>query len=277
MVDADIDIARDEMAKSLIDMCSFEVTLPLSDKTKNIHTNSFIYFEPVPQMEAMENIYENMGRNKSTRYVFFRKGYWYVKDVKISYSDSKQEMKLTLSPFPTVFEKQDMSGSSSSGKTATKVKTKKEKNTDPSFTPPDFLSKSDKLWATDTVRKAIGTKKDKLAIAKAVYSYFYNHYSYQGYKDLRYTTPKGNREKAFKRGSGNCADGANIIETLMLTAGINAKIKHAPNHYIVKMVIDGKTYWCDNAGRQYTWNKVYHGVTSENTGNIESNGRYILG
>ena len=104
-----VDEARDLMAKSLIDLINFKVTVPLTSKTKNIHTNSFIYFEPLPSMEKMDNIYTAMGRNKSTRWVAYRKGYWYVKAVKVTYNDSKQEMELTLSPFPTVFDAQELS------------------------------------------------------------------------------------------------------------------------------------------------------------------------
>lgn len=271
---SDLDDARDTVAKSLIDLCDFKVTLPLTKKTKNIHTNTFIYFEPLPLMDDMDRIYEPMGATRSTRWVFYRKGYWYVKAVEISYANDEQSMTLTLAPFPTVFEAQDMG--------ANKESTKSNKtNTDTAsddIKAPSWLSKSDQKWAEDTVRKAIGTKKKPLSKAKAIYAYFKNHYGYSYYSDLRYTTPKGNRERAFKRGTGNCADGANLLETLMLTGGINARIKHAPNHYIVKIVVDGKTYWVDNSRSKgiVTWNHVWNGRTSNNEGNI-TKGVYING
>ena len=276
MADADIDIARDEMAKSLIDMCSFEVTLPLSDKTKNIHTNSFIYFEPVPQMEAMENIYENMGRNKSTRYVFFRKGYWYVKDVKISYSDDKQEMKLTLSPFPTVFEKQDMSGSSSSGKSATKVKTKKETKTTDDISAPEDFSKADKEWAESIVRKAIGTKKDPKSRAIAIDKAFKSHIFYNYYECCYYTRDGKNFKNAWSHGL-NCADGANVLTALFRTAGLNADILHGPHHFFVRLKIDGKTYYTDNAAKSgnhtsRAFGSTWKGMTSGSKSEINSRG-----
>ena len=270
-----IDEARDLMAKSLIDLVDFKVTVPLTSKTKNIHTNSFIYFEPLPYMEKMDNIYELMGKNKSTRWTYYRKGYWYVKAVKVTYNDSKQEMELTLAPFPTVFDAQDMTAknNTTSGKTSTN-KTNTSTST-VNLKAPSWLNKSDRKWAEETVRKAIGTKKKPLPIAKAIYNYFKDRYGYSGYSNLRYTSPKGNRERAFRRGSGNCADGANILETLFLTAGLNARIKHAPNHYIIKLKIDGKIYWCDNRGTK-AWNTVWEGRKSESESNI-SKGAWIDG
>lgn len=271
-----IDEARDIMAKSLIDLIDFEVTVPLTEKTKNIHTNSFIYFEPLPFMEKVDNIYTLMGKNKSTRWASYRKGYWYVKAVQITYNDSKQEMKLTLAPFPTVFEAQDMSAknnTTTSKKSATTVKT--DTTSTITLKAPSWLSKSDKKWAEDTVRKAIGTQKKPLQIAIAIYDYFKDRYSYEGYGNLRYSTPQGNRESAFNVGHGNCADGANILETLFLTAGLDARIKHPWNHYIIKLRIDGNTYWCDNRSTK-AWNTVWEGRTSEDEGNI-SNGAWIDG
>lgn len=277
-----IDEARDTVAKSLIELCQFTVTVPLSKKTKNIHTNSFIYFEPLPFMDKMESIYKAMGKTRSTRFVSFRKGYWYVKAVSITYKGDEQSMQLTLSPFPSVFEADEMKANTT--KTANNNTGNNDKNkgnnNDDNIKAPSWLSKSDQAWAEATVRKAIGTKKKELAKAKAIYKYFKQHYGYQKpvYSNLRYTTPKGNREKAWKHGQGNCADGANILETLLLTGGINARIKHAPNHYIVRIKVDGKTYWVDNSRSKgkVTWNHVWNGRTSNSEANI-TDGKYING
>lgn len=275
---SDISIARDTMAKSLIDICQFDVTLPLTEKTRNIHTNSFIYFEPVPFMEDMNRIYAPMGATSSTRGVFYRKGYWYVKSVKITYNNNKQEMKLSLAPFPSVFDSQDMSSKTKATKTSDNKTSTDKWNNEVKLNPPSWLSKKDKEWAVRTVEKAIGTKKNELSIAKAVYRHFKEHYNYIYYADLRHTTPKGNREKAWNYGGGNCADGANLLETLMLTAGIKARIKHPTNHYIVKVTIDGKSYWVDNHRSRgiVTWNTVWHGRTSNSEANI-TNGEWING
>ena len=272
---SDLDDARDTVAKSLIDLCEFKVTLPLTSKTKNIHTNTFIYFEPLPLMDDMDRIYEPMGATRSTRWCFYRKGYWYVKGVEITYAGDNQSMSLTLAPFPTVFEADDLSANTTKSNKASESKASDDGD---GIKAPSWLSKSDRAWAEDTVRKAIGSKKGELAKAKAIYKYFKQHYGYSYYSDLRFTSPKGKREQAFKRGSGNCADGANILETLLLTGRINARIKHAPNHYIVKVTVDGKTYWIDNSRSKgiVTWNHVWGGRTSNSEGNI-TDGKYING
>ena len=186
-------------------------------------------------------------------------------------------MKLTLAPFPTVFTVQDMTKQKAS-KTNTNKDSTSKNNNELKLTPPSWLSKKDKEWAIRTVQKAVGTKKNELSRAKAIYKYFKEHYDYIYYANLRYCTPKGNREKAWNHGGGNCADGASILETLMLTAGIKARIKHPYYHYIVKLTIDGKTYWVDNHRSKgiVTWNQVWHGRTSNSEANI-SKGEWING
>jgi len=274
------------MAKSLIDLCNFKVTVPLSEKTKNIHTNSFIYFEPLKVMEYsnLDFLYEEMGKTRATRWVPYRKGYWYVKGVKIIYSNTEQKMELTLSPFPTVFqaEKLQATNKTTNGGDKNANNTTSSRSTNAGGTAsnitikaPSWLNKTDKQWAETTVKKAIGSTRDRLKQAKNIYNYFKDHYSYSKYPDLRYTSPKGNRKSAFERGYGNCADGANILETLFLTAGFNARIKHPYYHYIIKLKINGKVYWCDNRSTKQ-WNTVWEGRTSESESNI-TNGVYING
>lgn len=266
-----LDDARQKMAESLSSLVELKIKVPLSDKTKNIHTNTWIYYEPVEFGDKIEDIYGEMkSLCKQFRYTFYRKNYWYVKGVEISYTNGT--MDLTLSPMPTPYTQEKVGKNTTTTSKSDKVKTSNKNN---GSNAPKWLSKSDKQWAENFVKKYTKGAKDELTIAKRIYSAFKDHYRYIGYSNLRYTTPKGNRQKAYNRGGGNCADGANILETLMLTAGINARIKHAPNHYIVKLSINGKTYWVDNHGTK-SWNKVWRGKTSENEGNI-TNGEYING
>ena len=264
--------ARDIMAESLNNLVEFKITVPLSSKTKNIHTNTFIYLEWDDLPDNITYLYKKVKNTiPSFRYTLYREGYWYVKSCEINYKD--KTMQLGLSPFPTPYNVEKLTLSTQKenvNKKSTKTTTKTREI--------PFLSKSDMAWAKKTVENATRGKKTDLQKAKAIYTYFKKHYGYQGYRNLRYTTPRGNREKAFKKGYGNCADGANILETLFLTAGLNARIKHAPNHYIIKLKIDGKVYWVDNStGKGATrWNTVYHNTTSESESNI-TDGVYING
>ena len=265
--------AMQKMAESLINLVDFKITVPLSKKTKNIHTNTFIYFEAPWFGEQIEGIYDEIKSTcKPFRYTFYRKNYWYVKGTSVSYKNGTME--ITLSPMPTPYNQEKLNKTTTTT-TSSSANTSESKSKGDGIKAPSWLSKSDREWAEKFVKNAIKGSNDKLKRAKRIYSKFKDGYNYCGYSDLKYTTPKGNREKAFRRGCGNCADGANILETLMLTGGINARIKHAPNHYIVKLKIDGKTYWVDNHGTK-SWNYVWRGKTSNNEGNI-TNGEYING
>ena len=223
--------------------------------------------------DKLEAIYGQMTNLcKQFRYTHYRKDYWYVKGVEISYNEGT--MTLTLSPLPSPYPDEKISkttSTTSTGKTNTDKVNKKTNN----FNAPSWLSKTDREWAVAFVTDAVRGSTDKLTMAKRIYDKFKNGYKYSSYSDLKYTTAKGNRKNAYLKGKGNCADGANILETLMLTAGINSRIKHAPNHYILKISINGKTYWCDNRSTK-AWNTVWEGRTSNSEANI-TDGVYING
>ena len=254
--------AMQKMAESLDNLVDLKIKVALSDKTKNIHTNAWIYYEPAVEFgDKIDSIYgEIKSLCKQFRYTFYRKNYWYVKAVSVKYSDGTME--LTLSPMPTPYKEEKLNNASSTGKG--KVN---KTNNDIKLSPPNFLNKTDKKWAEDFVTKHTKGLTNELEIAKKIYNKFKDGYKYCGYSNLRYTSSKGNRKSAFNRGCGNCADGANILETLFLTAGLNARIKHPWKHYIIKLKINGKTYWCDNRSTK-EWNTVWEGRTSESEDNI---------
>lgn len=264
------------MADSLIDLCTLNITVPLTEETKNIHTNGWIYFTPPDDIvDDFEDIYKDIGGLQCVRWAPYRKNYWYVKGININVSNDEQTMTLELSPFPTIHEVDNLEQQQS----GTKVVDKRSNDTyQVDMTPPSWLPPEDIEWAIKTVAEAMGNRTDELSIAKSIFKKFTNQIDYDYYSDLRHTTPKGNRKKAWELGKLNCADGANILETLYLTANINARIKHAPNHYIVKLVIDGNTYWVDNhrSRGKGVFNNVWHGITSDSEGNI-TNGEYING
>ena len=117
--------ARQLMAESLVGMVELKIKVPLTKKTKNIHTNTWIYYEPVAMGENIEKIFGEMkSLCKQFRYTFYRKNYWYVKSVDISYKN--MTMELGLSPMPTPFPEQKTS-SNKTTKTSNKNKTTSNK------------------------------------------------------------------------------------------------------------------------------------------------------
>lgn len=103
----------------------------------------------------------------------------------------------------------------------------------------------------EAVKKAIAGKTSDLEKAKAIDAAFKSYIIYDFYEDCDYPN---DLEAAWKDGHLNCADGANILCAMFLAAGLNAVIIHVPpeysegyGHYIVKVTINGKDYYTDNA------------------------------
>ena len=100
----------------------------------------------------------------------------------------------------------------------------------------------------ETVQKAITGKNDALSKAKAIDSAFKTHVFYKYYFNCKFS----DIDKAWKNGHLNCADGANVLCAMFISAGLNAVIHHTPGadgrgHYIVIVKINGKNYATDNA------------------------------
>lgn len=247
--------AREEIVDSMLGLCDFKITVPLSDKTKNIHTDTFIYLEPLDFMSKIDNIYSSLTNSsgvgcRECKFVPYRKGYWYVKAVKINYDGNKQSMDLTLVPLPTIYSDTYTPPTAKTSTTTTsKTKSKKTTNsTSVKLKPPSYLSTSDKAWATKTVLKAIGTKTDPLKMAKAIDKAFKSHVYYSFYWDAQKTPSSSNLKGAWNNKHLNCADGANVLQALFKTARLNCKILHCPGHYVVKLTINGKVYKTDCSG-----------------------------
>ena len=103
----------------------------------------------------------------------------------------------------------------------------------------------------EAVENAIKGITDPLAKAKAIDRAFKSHVIYNLYWDCDYPN---DLDAAWKDGTLNCADGANILCAMFLKAGLSAVILHVPpeysegyGHYIVKVTIGGKEYYTDNA------------------------------
>ena len=115
----------------------------------------------------------------------------------------------------------------------------------------------------EAVEKAIKGKKTPLEKAKAIDKAFKNHVIYSYYFDVHHP----DLEEAWKNAHLNCADGANVLCAMFIKAKLKAVIVHVPSHYIVKLTIDGKTYYTDNAASdgQHTtrpFGEVWRGNTS---------------
>lgn len=118
--------AQNIMAESLNNLVEFTITVPLSEKTKNIHTNTFIYLEWDDLPDNILYLYQKV-KNKipAFRYTLYRDGYWYVKSVDIDFKEGT--MQLGLSPFPTPYSVEKLTLSTQK-ENINKKETKTKKN-----------------------------------------------------------------------------------------------------------------------------------------------------
>ena len=257
---------RDKMAATLINMVELEITIPLDNTLyKKIHTNSFIKLDKQVLGEKERNIYKAMGKVRGARHTEFRDKIWYVKGVSIKGSDTGELMTLTLSPLATVYESKgsieaNTTKTSSAGNTTTSKTTSSSE-----FKAPNFLSKTDKEWAVSVVQKAVGSTSKEYNKAAAIDKAFKSHILYDYYYDADKTRGGKNYKSAWNKNHLNCADGANLLCALFLTAGLNAWIVHVTDHYLVEVKIGGKIYRTDNAANSGNHTKCkfgkacYHG------------------
>lgn len=100
----------------------------------------------------------------------------------------------------------------------------------------------------EAVKKAVGDETQPLKQAKLIDSAFKNHVYYKYYFNVSHP----DLDEAWRNANLNCADGANVLCAMFRAVGLNATIIHTSGkdgggHYIVRVTIDGKTYYTDNA------------------------------
>ena len=116
----------------------------------------------------------------------------------------------------------------------------------------------------EAVKNAIKGKKDDLEKAKSIDGAFKDHVIYSYYSDCQHAD---DLDAAWEDATLNCADGANVLCAMFISAGLDAVIVHTDGHYIVKLNIAGQTYYTDNAaadGSHTTrpFGEVWRGITS---------------
>ena len=116
----------------------------------------------------------------------------------------------------------------------------------------------------EAVQNAVKGKTDPLEKAKAIDKSFKDHVYYRKYYGAKYPN---DLEKAWQDAHLNCGDGANILCAMFIKAGFKAVIVFVPGHYIVKVNVNGKTYYTDNGWTEGQLSKrpfgeVWRGITS---------------
>ena len=272
----------DMITEHLRELSSLTITIPLdSPVTKKIHTNMMIRTRlKTPELQNMKEIGEIVRQTAQTRHSAYTENVWYVEKVDIENKPNSKTMKLTLNPFPMGvgsyvdllkgFRKTETKTTT----TSTNKTAKKTKTSDITLHNVKGFSKSDNDFIKKHVQKAIGTAKTDLARAKNIDAYWKKHHKYSLYPGKPHLC-----NHSFKSQWGkwhNCGDGAVMLWAMFKCAGLNADIllTYDSAHYIVRLKIDGKTYFTDNASCTGCYNRRKFNQTWKNyrSGNLY-NGR----
>ena len=242
-----------ELTNGITDIAEVTITIPLSKITKKIRTRMFIQTKiSLPKLQNMKELGQIFKTNAYYYNDQYVKNVWFVKKTKISVSPTDKSMTLTLLPFNDSYQSEaDTLSSLSEKKSSNKTGETSTKTTDVDLKGDKFLQ--------DIVKKAIGTKTDKLAMAKACYKYYQDHhvYTYKG------TSVESDYARGFKslwnQYRHSCGPGAATLYYMFKCIGLSPKIMNGHNHYWIQVEIDGKTYYCDQAGSEGSHNMCTNG------------------
>lgn len=245
-----------ELTNGITDLAEVTITVPLSNVTKNIHTRMFIQTKlSLPELQNMKQL----GRIFMTNAYYYNDKYvknvWFVKKTKVSVTPTEESMTLTLLPFNDSYESE---ANTLSGLTEKKNKTNNNNSGAGSNSTSNVKLEGDS-FLQDIVKKAIGTKTDKVAMAKACYKYYQDNHVYR-YKSTDVIADYNRGFKSLWNQEGqSCGPGAACLYYMFKCIGLSPKIMNGHGHYWIQVEIDGKTYYCDQAGDEGTHNMCTNG------------------
>ena len=241
--------AKNEIVDSVRDLLNLKLTVPLGNPNlKRVHTNQFLWTE-LPDEFILENFSLIASKLKSSysRFTGYTVNRWYIEGVTINNDGDKFTMELDLNPFATTlnqykderdsFEKTYSDAVNKSTSTTTKT-TNTAKSTGNTTLKGGAGKVLDKV-----VKNAVGKETNALKKAKLIDKAFKSHVYYNYYYNCKFSSI----EKAWNNKHLNCADGANVLCAMFRSGGLEAKIVHVTKHYIVRLKINGKYYYTDNA------------------------------
>ena len=238
---------RQELTKGIADIAEVTLTIPLSNVTKNLHTRMFIQTQlSLPELQNMKQLGQIFKANAyyyNNKYV---KNVWFIKKTRVSVSPTEKSMTLTLVPFNDSYESE---ANTLSGLSEQKNKTKSSgSSSSVSDVKLQKVAKgADQTFLEEIVKKAIGSKTDLLAQAKACYKYYQDHHVYK----YDSTTVEDDYKRGFKslwnQTGQSCGPGAATLFYMFKCIGLHPMIMNGHVHYWIQVEIDGKTYYCDQA------------------------------
>ena len=245
-----------ELTKGITDLAEVTITVPLSKVTKNLHTRMFIQTKlSLPELQNMKELGQIFMTNAYYYNDKYVRNVWFIKKTKVSVSPTEKSMTLTLLPFNDTYESE---ANTLSGLTEKKSSSNSSSGSSNNNTTSNVNLKGDS-FLQDIVKKAIGTKTDKLAMAKACYKYYQDNHVYR-YKNTDVNADYNRGFKSLWNQEGqSCGPGAATLYYMFTCIGLSPKIMYGHGHYWIQVEIDGKTYYCDQAGDEGTHNMCTNG------------------
>ena len=245
---------QQELTKGIAEVAEVTLTVPLSKITKKIHPRMFIKTKlSLPQLQNMKQLGQIFKANAYYYNSQYVKNVWFVKKTKISVTPTDASMTLTLSPFNDSYEAE---ANTLAGLTEQKNKTK---STTTDNTVSNVKVCDNDAYLKDIVQKAIGTKTDIEQMALACYKYYQDNHVY-AYDSTAVEEDYARGFKSLWEQYGqSCGPGAACLYYMFKCIGLSPKIMNGHEHYWIMVEINGKTYYCDQAGADGTHNMCTNG------------------
>ena len=247
---------QQELTKGIAEVAEVTLTVPLSKITKKIHPRMFIKTKlSLPQLQNMKQLGQIFKANAYYYNSQYVKNVWFVKKTKISVTPTDASMTLTLSPFNDSYEAE---ANTLAGLTEQKNKTKSSTNNTDNTVSNVKLCDND-AYLKDIVQKAIGTKTDIEQMALACYKYYQDNHVY-AYDSTAVEEDYARGFKSLWEQYGqSCGPGAACLYYMFKCIGLSPKIMNGHEHYWIQVDINGKTYYCDQAGSEGSHNMCTNG------------------
>ena len=245
---------QQELTKGIAEVAEVTLTVPLSKITKKIHPRMFIKTKlSLPQLQNMKQLGQIFKANAYYYNSQYVKNVWFVKKTKISVTPTDASMTLTLSPFNDSYEAE---ANTLAGLTEQKNKTSTSNTAN---TTSEVKLNCNDSYLQDIVKKAIGTKTDIEQMALACYKYYQDNHVYK--LDSTWVVDDYNRgfKSLWEQYGQSCGPGAATLYYMFKCIGLSPKILNGHNHYWIAVDINGKTYYCDQAGSEGSHNMCTNG------------------
>lgn len=268
--------ALEEMSKSIRDLLSFQIRVPLNDPLfKELHTNQMLWTE-LPsdfKLANLEKIFKILPAYKVNRGIPYQQNRWYVEGLKITCNNNGLFADITLNPFPSNYsvyhnavkayaEAYDQAFKSSSDTTSSNNTTVSTVNNIPARTDgkndcsdtyslccahtgsssnPSNHGYEDRANAQGKIGREGTNYADfvKGCTPKEAYKKLasrHNASNYSGYPDNNQACASNTLYASWT----NCGDRARLLKACMDVLGQPCVIYHVYNHYMNGVLINGR-------------------------------------